>query len=242
MSSKTKIQTFDTDWDDPVVFSNWLKTLDQERLDDQLWSQAEYGDVEKAKICISFGANPLKKLGGDGRTALARACIKNQTEMVDYLLSWGVKHCVDYVNDSDDNGYTAAHCCIENGAYKCLQKLIDAGADINIKNKDGESVIFHAIRYSPAVYWVSDKLEQKNSNAALCMDILIKKSDLLSTNAQGLNPIQIARHANDDPEYNKLADAMELILAEREKVILLNSLQQGVNVLDGQKVDKVQRL
>lgn len=206
----------DLDWEDSQVFSRYVATLDQTNKNEQLWTQAAFGDIEKAKICIAAGANPKSKSGGELTSPLSRACIKNQADMVNFLAP------LSNLYSADLDGDTAAHRCCISGHHACLQALIDAGAKLNKANKKGEIAIFEALRYG-AHSWNPPPHSPSMADHARCLDILIPLSNLEAANASGQTPIQIARGG----ELHALADFIASHIAQREKSLLARSAKRA---------------
>lgn len=46
---------------------------------------------------------------------------------------------MDSVEETDENGNTILHYCVEDGAYDFIDALVYCGADPNAKNKDGDT-------------------------------------------------------------------------------------------------------
>jgi len=89
----------------------------------------------------------------DGFTCLVKSAFLNQTEM-SLLLIETAKKSQDIINDISilhswinkkaENGFNALHYTAFRGNVKILEKLIENGADITIKNNNGLSVIHMA--------------------------------------------------------------------------------------------------
>ena len=48
---------------------------------------------------------------------------------------------MDSVEETDENGNTILHYCVEDGAYDFIDALVYCGADPNAKNKDGDTPV-----------------------------------------------------------------------------------------------------
>ncbi len=90
---------------------------------------ARNGDVSVMKLLVNGGASV--NLTDGGRTALFEAAYQGNVEIVDYLISVGAN-----LNIGTDQGETplmAASLTDDDDYNKCVQLLIRAGADINVR-------------------------------------------------------------------------------------------------------------
>lgn len=223
MPKKLPTRKIEKDWDDPGVFGPWIATLDQQSLDEELWMQASCGDVAKAIMCIDAGANLRTKTGDSGTTPLMKACSEHQVGMVKLLIP--ISNLID-LNDVDDDGDTAAHRCAYSNSADCLLELVNAKVDLNKKKNRGDAAIFVALNRS-ASDWeslqTSKKTSEERHTSVNCLDILMQRSDLSTTNDLGLTPSQLTRE-----KYPKLSNAMDAILAGRER----DDIDESIMVAD----------
>ncbi len=77
------------------------------------------------------------------RSALHKAAFWGHVDATRYLLD----ECKARVNGQDNNGDTAAHDAARFGHAPILAMLIKAGADLSIRNKQGQTVKDVAIKY-----------------------------------------------------------------------------------------------
>jgi ankyrin repeat protein len=88
----------------------------------------------------------------EGSTALIKSVFLNMTDISVLLIdeakknlaSENIKEFMDYVNKKGDNGFNALHYAAFRGNIRILEKLIQSGADINIKNNSGLNVMHMA--------------------------------------------------------------------------------------------------
>ncbi|KAJ8301826.1 hypothetical protein KUTeg_020813, partial [Tegillarca granosa] len=77
---------------------------------------------------------------------IEEACLNNDSDSLRILLHYGASNSIS-VNKKDDNGMSAIHYAIQNGAdLKLLELLLSFGADINTKNNEGLTPAAFAIQ------------------------------------------------------------------------------------------------
>lgn len=110
-------------------FFDKLQTVDDILLVDAI----DYQNIPALRILRSKGADlDVRK---DGMNLLQYAAYMNGNEdVIDYLISQGMN--IDAVSDA---GMTALMYCAEEGYYEGAKKLLDAGADITIRNANGKT-------------------------------------------------------------------------------------------------------
>ena len=88
----------------------------------------------------------------EGSTALIKSVFLNMTEISLVLIDEvkrnlgleNLKEFIEYINKKGDNGFNALHYAAFRGNIKILEKLIQSGADINLKNNSGLNVMHMA--------------------------------------------------------------------------------------------------
>jgi uncharacterized protein len=119
------------------------KARDLQRFD-ILAIAATNNDIELLKIGLEGGADPKAIAGNYDGTALITAAHRGHTEIVKALLE--AKAPPDHVNSM---GWTALTMCVVLGNNSkehiaTVEALVKAGADVDIKDRSGNSALMHA--------------------------------------------------------------------------------------------------
>ncbi|GFR60728.1 DCN1 protein 2 [Elysia marginata] len=101
---------------------------------------AKSGEVEIAKILLDAGANPSSS-DNKRETIFMLATRAGCLPLVDLLLRLKVE-----VNEQNDEGFTALMLCVgdDRGRYDVMRHQVEAGADLNLRNKWQESALMLA--------------------------------------------------------------------------------------------------
>ena len=107
-----------------------------------------------------------------GNTPLTKALESDSRKMLETLITGS------NIAATDSSGNTALHIAIEKDApLDYIRYLVDAGSDVNARNKNGDSVLFVTV--------------QKNRRDA--GDLLLEKNaDIFATNTQNDSPLRLA--------------------------------------------------
>lgn len=89
------------------------------------------------QILLTAGADPSAQDSQNGRTALHTAAMTNDVDLVQVILAAGVD-----VNIRNVHNSIPLHLALARGAKTCVGLLLDAGADYNLQDDDGDNA-FH---------------------------------------------------------------------------------------------------
>jgi len=107
----------------------------------QFIKAAKRGDVAALKALFESDANLIAARDTDGSTALHCATWKGHEGVVAWLLGVGAE--LHTHNDNDHWGTTALHAAAHANQAAIAQRLIDAGADVNARDREGRTPLFH---------------------------------------------------------------------------------------------------
>ncbi len=105
-----------------------------------LYASCSIGSLNIAKVLVDAGANVNLKIT-EGFSPLYVAVLQKHQPVVEYLLTKGAS--VNEYNGS--NGLTALYEACINGSLDIAKVLVDAGADINKRNKQGRTPLIGAV-------------------------------------------------------------------------------------------------
>ncbi|MBB3045911.1 ankyrin repeat protein [Litorivivens lipolytica] len=128
-----------------------------------LHAASDKGQIDIARKLIAAGAD-VNKRSKEGYTAIYFAA-KSEVEtkpIVEMLIAVGAD-----VN-SRNNGYYAVHMAANGGYYEIVQLLLEAGANPNLQDKDGDTALDHRDgqglpenhRLSPAIWRSCEQLQE----------------------------------------------------------------------------------
>ncbi|KAK7322624.1 hypothetical protein VNO77_26013 [Canavalia gladiata] len=92
---------------------------------------------ELVRILLAAGADPSAQDSQNGRTALHTAAMTNDVDLVKVILAAGID-----VNIRNVHNSIPLHLALARGAKACVGLLLDAGADYNWQDDDGDNA-FH---------------------------------------------------------------------------------------------------
>ncbi|WP_294429470.1 ankyrin repeat domain-containing protein [uncultured Treponema sp.] len=136
-----------------------------------LFLAIETGHPEQVKYFSQNGAD-IYAQDMEGNTPITKALESDSRKMLETLIS---SH---NIASTDSSGNTALHIAISKDApIEYIRYLVDAGSDVNARNKNGDSVLFMCV--------------QKNRRDA--GDLLLEKNaDIFATNTQNNSPLRLA--------------------------------------------------
>ena len=210
---------------------------EQKQLDIELCHHAERGEIEKMRQDIAAGAN-INAQFSDNLPPLHSAAREGQLEAVKFLLAYGadpelknprkenalftavrfrrmeimrflVEECHCSLNDQNIFGWTMLYVSLDNIDLQSAQYLLDNGADINLCDKKGESMLMKAVHV----------FSSNTESPFLLTDLLLKYgADIRAVDKKGQN---ILFHAALDchPELleHLLSKAPDLIRSKDRK-------------------------
>lgn len=129
----------------------------------------------------------------------------------------------EHIDQEDDEGNTALCYALIYETYVAIATLLDAGANVNHENKDGESALTLAIKYSPEVanydgFWGNDK------KGAILARLCLAGANLYKKTKKGEVPINLL--AMNDEDFLSKVDPKILLpsFGYNYKYTVLNSL------------------
>lgn len=98
-----------------------------------------YGQIEIAKLLLQYGAKPVSDLSGV--TAVHLAAKNGHANLIKLLAEFEAS-----VNVADQwSAWTPVFYAAFQGHIDCLQQLLDAGADITIRDESGHTALYYAV-------------------------------------------------------------------------------------------------
>jgi hypothetical protein len=128
---------------DPFKIEETKPLTETEELSLKFRAAAMHGSLSVCQELEKKGANVHEQEKSSGRTALHKAAFWGHDATVYYLAN----DCKLNLNAVDYNGDTALHDATRFGHEKVVQILLNAKADITIKNRDGKDPIGLSIQY-----------------------------------------------------------------------------------------------
>lgn len=115
--------------------------MTQEELNEQLIDAVKTGRIDDVKHYLAAGAE-INATDNYGSTPLTEASCHDHEHILEFLLKQGADP--DIVDGSDWTAMTYA--CYYRRNLKIMRMLLDAGADINLKNIHGDTIISNICR------------------------------------------------------------------------------------------------
>lgn len=99
-----------------------------------LFFAVESGNIRDTKRLLAmYGFQSVLPLSSaSGTTVLHKAALCKNSELMGLLLSFGTIN-IDALEDRINGGYGAIHVCCQQNNAPCLQEIIRAGANVNLK-------------------------------------------------------------------------------------------------------------
>jgi ankyrin repeat protein len=109
-------------------------------VNDDMFTAAQRGDVEKVRLLLEKGADiNYKDKIVLGHTPMTIAAAWGHTEIVKLLLDHGAS-----VNQQNNDGTSALQCAASTTKSEMVKLLLDKGADVNHRDKVGRTPLFDA--------------------------------------------------------------------------------------------------
>ncbi|MBL6445148.1 ankyrin repeat domain-containing protein [Fulvivirga sp. 29W222] len=112
------------------------------KINEQLFDAALQGQVEDVKELIASGANINILNEAVGEFPIHVAAEKGNVDILDVLIKNGAD--LDVLTKP---GYSAAHLAVFSNNYEALKLLLDNGANKNIKDPDGNTLLWSAVMH-----------------------------------------------------------------------------------------------
>jgi uncharacterized protein len=150
------------------------------------WRAAQATDLDAMKILLDAGADPkISTTGGDSALMVAAGVGWGANFSVNAPGSWlpAVRQCLELgldVNQVDNRGYTALHGAAYIGNNDLVKLLVEKGAKVDVKAKNGDSVADMANgpnRFAtphPETVALLEKLGSPNSHNCRSADCLVE--------------------------------------------------------------------
>jgi len=103
------------------------------------------GHVEVVRLLVSSRYVELRARDDEGRTALYIAAEKGHVEILNMLMPPQEEILVPLVNTPTNRGLTALMIATIHNSIEIFKILVKAGADVSIKDYDGNSCLHHAV-------------------------------------------------------------------------------------------------
>ncbi len=126
-----------------------------------------HGKCPAIELLVASGADINHEIDGRGKTALIIAVDSRHIKSNEHILLL-IKLGAD-LNKKDKDGYTALMHAWQQGNLLAFQTLIDAGADIRVKNNQGRTIL-------ESVKCYVKNLGDKDHSNAVYIDLLLEKA------------------------------------------------------------------
>ena len=150
-------------------------------------------------------------MGQRKETVLHRAALRNRREMVEFLLKQGGLS----PHETDGNGNTPLHCAALGGHTDVAQFLVDAGADLEATNNEGDRPL-HLGAGAGNLIFLKLLLQVSQSSWQKCKILSQAGASLESTGCNGNTALHCAAQ-------NAEADVMEELIRRGLSIGLTNS-------------------
>lgn len=203
------------------------------------------GSVDIVNFLINNGANPLEK-DNNGDTAIHHAVFSGKVNFIDPLLIGNVG-----IDTKNNAGYTPLEiaCSSENVGLDIINKLIDQGADLEVRNVNGQNLIDISLNKDIVALLLNRgaHIDQKSNLYTACKfgDVLMARL-LIARGARVnvehyTNPDGIAFVFDDNAESELIYDNQ--VAGNYKSLIekLLTGTQELICAVESGNIDKVKK-
>jgi ankyrin repeat protein len=170
--------------------------VDDPTVDKALWDACEQGALELTKVLLKGRANP--NASHEGRHALAHAAVWAKNEIVKLFIE-------SKVDLSLDNPLPTA---AAGNSSQVIQTLIDAKANVNARDSEGETALCAAIKWAHSFHTYPK-----------IVTLLKAGADQNMPNMAGLTALELALNLRDNTPYP--LQQPEQYVAEMDRIISL---------------------
>ena len=166
------------------------------------------GNVEAIQSALSQGKLDGEMVNKEGNTAMHIACQHGALGVLDYLLSEGVG-AIDAQRSSD--GGTPLMYASQNGHAECVERLLKAGANVDLAQTEGSAAVHYACRHGHAK----------------CLELLLAaKADAnVMRTVDGISPLMVA-------SFNGETSCAEMLLKRGKNVNVAQRSSNDLAALD----------
>ncbi|MEZ0262470.1 MAG: ankyrin repeat domain-containing protein [Alphaproteobacteria bacterium] len=174
---------------------------EQERLDSQLMTAIRSGSGHEVKMLLEMGASH-KATDQNGLGTVVSAAMSRSPDRLKPLLDAGADPNMRWESDSSGRQLTALMIVAEVGAEKCVQLLLNTGADPDLKDAKGMTALMYACEWGELktvdalVAGGADIYEVNNDGKSAC-DIAREKDFKLTAGSDVLDTEIAAKKVND---------------------------------------------
>ena len=141
------------------------------------------------------GSGINKRTRDEKATSLILAVQENHVDVTQHLVSRGAK-----MNLTDMFGRCALHVAVKRDNHRCLQRLLELGADYTIKMNSLENILHYAAQWAGIMSLTI--LHGSNLQGIDLDDRVGAKTDIQSMDVKGLTALEIAERRRDvSPEW-----------------------------------------
>lgn len=200
---------------DPIAVLKWLEAhpgsmainepISKAAGDTLLYMAVLLKNIDIVRILLAHGADPTRQ-DEDGQTVLHYAFQKSADQKTHDIII-AIAETREVLKVADMRGYTPLHLAVCAGYLDLVDRFIQLGADISAKTKNGESIVFLALRHDRRE--IAQLLINKGAEIdffALCLsgiqtavsDLLGKQPSLVSSRLRdGTSPLHLAAFRGD---------------------------------------------